>query len=155
MGRNRFVAHKTKRIDISDGDWIEVKEQLNIGETLDVEGAGLEISQAPGEREATYSVSRPGDAAIVRVSVWLTGWSLRNAKGDNVPVSKAAVGQLDKDTFGEIRRALDVHIKAVSALHTDDDPDAKPDKPVVADPVIEAVAEGVTVSVPEAQVSKN
>ncbi len=125
MGRNRFVEHKTKRIGISDGDWIEVKEQLNIGEHLDVEGAGLEIKQAPGEREATYSVSNPGDAAIVRVAVWLTAWSLCDDKGDSVLISRAAVSRLDEDTFGEIRRALDKHVKAVSALHSDDEPDGE------------------------------
>ena len=38
MGRNRFVPRKTKRIDISDGDWIDVKEQLNIAELMNYFG---------------------------------------------------------------------------------------------------------------------
>lgn len=111
MGKNRFVVRKTKRIDISDGDWIEVKEQLNIGELLEVEGAGIEISKRPGETEATYKFTRPGHAAVTRLAIWLTGWSLCDSAGKKVVLSRDGVGRLDEDTFGEIREALDKHEK--------------------------------------------
>lgn len=115
MGRNRFVPRKTKRIEISDGDWLDIKEQLNIGEQLDVEGAGIEISQQPGDREATYRMSRPGDAAITRVAVWLAGWSLCDILGNKVVLSRDAVGRLDAKTFDEIRQAIDKHIEDTKA----------------------------------------
>ena len=111
MGRDRFVSGKTKRIDISDGDWIDVKEELNIGEMLDVEGAGIEISQRPGDNEATYKFSRPGDSAVMRVAVWLAGWSLCDAASNKVVLSRDSVRRLDEGTFSEIRKVIDKHIE--------------------------------------------
>ncbi len=111
MGRNRFVVQRKKRIDISDGDWIDVKEELNIGDQLDVEGAGMELSQRPGDNAATYKFAKPGDSAVMRVAIWLADWSLCDALGDKVILSREAVRRLDEKTFDEIRKAIDEHIK--------------------------------------------
>lgn len=111
MGRNRFVVEKKKRIDVSDGDWIDVKQELNIGDQLDVEGAGMELSQRPGDNAATYKFAKPGDAAVMRVAIWLADWSLCNAMGEKVILSRDAVRRLDGKTFEEIRNAVDKHIE--------------------------------------------
>ena len=119
MGRNRFVPVKKKRIDISDGDWIDAKEQLNIGEQLDVEGAGIEVEQR-GDRDAVWKLSSAREAAVARVATWLADWSLCDGAGKKVILSRNAVGRLDAETFGEIRDALDTHIKSMGSVGVDE-----------------------------------
>lgn len=103
MGRNRFVQPESKRIDLSDGDWIEVKKELTIGEEKTLQACGIKRTLT-----APPSVDWP-EYHIGRVAVWLTGWSFRGPDDKPVPLSVAAIRSLDAETFGEITDALTKH----------------------------------------------
>jgi hypothetical protein len=102
VGRNRFVEPRTVRLPLTDGDWIEVKDELTVGETKTYEASGLGAGGAIDW--PTYY--------IARVCVYLQDWSLRDAQDKPVDVSREAVSALDTDTFTEIENAISAHRKA-------------------------------------------
>lgn len=114
MGRNRFVDdQETVRVDISDGDWIELKARLSFYDQNRLTGAGLQGMKADdGEQEMT--INWP-DFNRTRIATWLVGWSFRDAKGKAMPVNRANIDRLDSDTAEEILAAIEAHATALEA----------------------------------------
>lgn len=111
MGKNRFVtAEEPLRLPLSDGDWVEVKPRLSYGEQQRLNSAVLRsVRGERGDNEVGIDYARFN---ILRLETWLVEWSLRDTKDKPVPVSRAAIENLDPDTAEEIDRALAEHIEA-------------------------------------------
>ena len=115
MGKNRFVDPRTVRIDLSDGDWIEVKARLAYGEqqrmlgaviggvSLDDSAAGINLQNVPINLEKF---------SVARLSAWIVDWSFTR-DGKRVEVTGDAIAALDPDTATEIDAALKAHIEAI------------------------------------------
>jgi hypothetical protein len=120
MARDRIVEPESVRLPISDGDYIDVKKQLNHGEHDDY-WARVAPFQTVGEpmRMETRQV-RTG-----KLLVYLLGWSLTH-KGAPIPMSPempesarlATINSLDQDTFIELYLAVDAHEDRVQAERT-------------------------------------
>lgn len=106
MARNRFVTSETVRLDLSDGDWIEVKRRLRYGEQQALAFAAM-TGRKPGD-EVTMDMARFN---VARLNTWLVDWSFRGADDKPVPFSPAAVDALDAATAEEIHAALDRHME--------------------------------------------
>lgn len=108
--RCRFVTPKVVRLPLSDGDWIEVKERLTVGEERDA------FQQVVGE-VSPEGWRRPNVAmlGVAEIVAYLVDWSLRDALDKPVAVNLDAVRSLDKDTFKEIEQAVTAHIEAMDA----------------------------------------
>ena len=52
MGKNRFVTPDTARVELSDGDWIEIKERLTYGEQQRLAGGALTRMSGSGDGAA-------------------------------------------------------------------------------------------------------
>jgi len=104
MPRNRFIEPEIVRLFLSDGDWIEVKRELNIGEhkRLDAAGVRYQLFGPPIVDWEAYHIGR--------AAVWLTAWSFRNAEDRPVELTIDAIRALDQETFNEIQTALTAHI---------------------------------------------
>jgi hypothetical protein len=111
----------TVRLDLSDGQWIEVKREISYGERerlnasalgkLSVNrggGGSVEAGSEVGLDLATYNVER--------IVVWVAAWSLKYPDGRPVRVSRDAVRALRPERAQEIQQALDRHIEAMEAL---------------------------------------
>lgn len=109
MARNRFVKPQTVRLELSDGDWIEVKKELNAGEYRRVFGRLVKDMRA-GERAQLD----PEQVGLTKVVEYLVAWSLED-NGKPVEVTEGAINSLDAQTFGEIVKAIDAHEAAVDA----------------------------------------
>jgi hypothetical protein len=108
MTRDRFVSANTVRLELSDGDWIEVKERLTYGERSKLSAASFRSGHL-----GTDTVELDFEAyAVEKLATWLVDWSFTRA-GKSVPVSKAAIRALDPETADEIETALNVHIEAL------------------------------------------
>lgn len=115
MGRNRVAAQEVDRIPLSDGDWVELKRDLNAGDLKKLEDAGL----APPVRLADGSITRPIDwerYEFERAAIFLVDWSFRGPddkplalKGANGQVSIATLKVLDIESFDEINAAVFRH----------------------------------------------
>jgi hypothetical protein len=114
MARNRFVQPATKTLELSDGDWVEVKERLTYGEQQTLAGGALgrATGMFEGKPEVALDMAR---YQIKRFAIWIVDWSFTDAKGKRVPVSEDAIANLDPDTAQEIDDALTDYIEAMDA----------------------------------------
>lgn len=108
-----FVVPKLDRLSLSGGRWIDVKHRLNAGERRRVFGRMVK-DMGVGIR-TTYN---PEMVGITRLVEYLVNWSLADDLGRAVPVSEAAIDNLDPDLYSEISTALDAHEEKVEAERT-------------------------------------
>jgi hypothetical protein len=113
MGKNRFVVPDTARVELSDGDWIEIKERLTYGEQQRLAGGALTRMSGTGDGAAIdLDFERYN---LLRMETWLVDWSFVGANGKPVKLSRAAIAALDPDTAAEIDAALTKHIEEIEA----------------------------------------
>lgn len=112
MGRNRFASHGTKRIELADGDWIEVKTGLTAGEQRVQDQLALVPVVVDGLVHERIDWSK---YEFLRTDLWITSWSLtrQTADGKEVPVLKsvATLQAMESEDFDEINEAVYAHIK--------------------------------------------
>jgi hypothetical protein len=107
MARCRFVEPKLARLPLSDGEWIEVKDVLNVGEWFDMFAT---LGEAKMRR----------DLVRAQILAYVVGWSLRDASGQPVPFSGEALAHLDLETYKEIDEAVGAHINAQEAAKVEE-----------------------------------
>lgn len=118
MARNPFVKPETTRLDLAEGDWIDVKKFLTSGEDARMSGAGLRQMQQGEGGKATFILDfeRLG---LSQIEAYVVGWSFVDEKGRGVPVTPQNISALSKEAAKEIGDAIDAHIKAMKGEQTD------------------------------------
>lgn len=99
MSRCRVVQPEVVRLSLSEGDYLDVQQELNAGQYVELLGALMD--------------RKPFAKAIA----YLVGWSLIGLNGQPLPYDvdlpeetrRATLGALDKATMREISAALDKH----------------------------------------------
>jgi len=107
MGRCRVVQPEVVRLPLSDGDYLDVKKELNAGEYFD-------LITALGERKP-----------FSKIVQYVVGWSLTGLAGTPIPYAlemdeharRDTVRALDKPTLRELIAAVDKHEAAEEAAH--------------------------------------
>ena len=108
MPKLRFITPATARLDLSDGDWVEIKEQINYGEAQRLSGAMLRtVKTAAGDNEVGVDFAR---YAVLKLQTWLVDWSFRDEADKPVPLSPAAIENLDPEAAEAINDAIDTHL---------------------------------------------
>jgi len=108
MPKLRFITPATARLDLSDGDWVEIKEQINYGEAQRLSGAMLRtVKTAAGDNEVGVDFAR---YAVLKLQTWLVDWSFRDEADKPVPLSPAAIENLDPEAAEAINDAIDKHL---------------------------------------------
>lgn len=110
MGRSRFVQPDIVRLNLSDGDYIDIKKELNAGESRRV-FARLVKDMRAGEKISL----EPEQVGLTKIAEYLVGWSFTDQQGRPVEVSEGAIQNLDMDSYVEIREAIDAHEVTVEA----------------------------------------
>jgi hypothetical protein len=114
----RFAKPSTKTIDLPDGEWIEVREELSVGEQRKAYTAAVKGSTKTEEGTRTeYDAQKLSFALVVG---YLVDWSARDGNGKPVDIStlpkrQAAVEALDAESFAVLEAAIEAHIEAVTA----------------------------------------
>jgi hypothetical protein len=116
LSESRIVRPDTKRLDISGGDWLLVKQRLNAGEQRrayariyrDAGGGRLQVD--------------PLQTGIALVLSYLLDWSLLDEAGKPIAIMDAddetklaALDAIDYDSFVEIKDAIEAHQNANEA----------------------------------------
>jgi hypothetical protein len=104
MARNRFVTPHVIRLPLSDGDWIDVKQELNAGEERAIFADAVKNMVAGQKTELD-----PEQVGKTKLIHYIVGWSFVDANGTPVPFSAAALSNLDTETYIEIVDAVDAH----------------------------------------------
>lgn len=110
MSRCRFVQPELTRLSLSQGDFIDVKKQLNAGEQRRVFGRMVR-DMTPGEK-VTLDPEQVGRTKLVE---YIVGWSFTGADGQPVPFSESALDNLNTETYAELIKAIDAHETAQEA----------------------------------------
>lgn len=112
---SRFELPDTKRIDISQGDWLLVKKRLTAGEQRRI-FARIVKTQKAGEKIELD----PVQASLAQMTEYLLDWSLTDHAGKPVIIRQqppdvvaAALDSLDIDSFNEIFQAITAHEAAM------------------------------------------
>jgi hypothetical protein len=105
----RFVTPDTRRLELSEGDWIEVKEQLTYAEQQRLSGAMLRtVKTAAGDNEMGVDFAR---YAVLRLQMYLTDWSFKGEDDKPVALSPAAIENLSQEAAEEINGAIDTYLQ--------------------------------------------
>ena len=104
MARCRFVQPEVDRLQLSDGDYVDIKRELSAGEQNDLLGDLIEDYTA-GEKVKL----KPKEVARARLRAYIVGWSFTDPDGRPVPVSASSIYNIDQDTQAEIVAAIDAH----------------------------------------------
>jgi hypothetical protein len=102
--RNRFVQPETIRLDLSDGDYIIIKKELNAGEQRRVFSGFVKDA-----RSGEAWVVDPEKVGLTKMLGYLISWSFVDADGKPVDVSESAIKGLDMASFKEVKDAIDAH----------------------------------------------
>lgn len=115
MAKSWFVQPETVRIDLEDGQWIEVKKRLTAGE--DRLRMTSVISEVRQDGRYTPDPTMVGKANVM---AYLVDWSLRDNAGKKVAIEKdaqklAAMDALSPEAFKVISDAINAHEDAMEA----------------------------------------
>lgn len=111
MGRNRLVYPEEVRLPLSDGDYIDVKKQLNAGEYRKV------LYDQFKDTEGDKVVLDHSKVGMVKLLAYLLGWSFVGRNNDPIPyrldqpeeIRRATIDSLDQDTYRELIAAINAH----------------------------------------------
>jgi hypothetical protein len=109
MPRCRVVQPDVVKLPLSEGDWLEVKKQLNFG---DHTRAAIKLygrTLADGSREPDIET-----LGMSMEMAYIVAWSFRDADDKPIPVSFSALESFDRETVREIEAAVSTHAAAVT-----------------------------------------
>jgi hypothetical protein len=108
--RSRVVIPETRRIDISDGDWILVRKRLTHGETQEAFKRRY-LSGVDGKLHVD-----PIQIGHAQIIAYLVDWSLTTPDGDVIAIKghpadyvEGALNSFDDETVAEILGAIRQH----------------------------------------------
>ena len=128
--RNRIVQPKTVRVEISDGDWLDIKKELNAGEEKEmfaqsIKQMGGEMDQdAKADDKVEMRIDMdPVGLSFAKVEAYLVAWSFEDDEVDDsgkptgnrvaVELTPEAIRLIDEGSFQEIEKAIDKHREAL------------------------------------------
>lgn len=108
MPRPRTISAKNrpyKHVELSDGDWINLKQKLNYGEASELYDAtyrsGLGVSGRTTQREVRMS-----EFNIQRIFIYTLAWSFIDDENKPLPLTVESIRSLDTETTEEIHAAI-------------------------------------------------
>lgn len=112
-----FVIPSTVRIELSDGDWIEVKRELTAGELKAMRSSSFTYMQgtASDNADVANDVKLGVDwrkLGLAKVLAYVVDWNAKDAQGRPVPFSREAVESLSLTDFERLENAIAAHEKA-------------------------------------------
>jgi hypothetical protein len=117
VSKRRFIQPGTTRLDLSEGDWIEVKTELDYGEQQQLRIASMQPLAL--ERDMSLeNLQIQLNPFLLRqklIELYLTDWSFRDEEDRPVPLSRTTLLSLDPETVDEMEAAINAHAAAVKA----------------------------------------
>jgi len=114
MARNRFVVPNTVRVELTDGDWVELKDRLTYGEQQRLASSALTRMTNSGGEDAGIELDFEKHS-LMRMETWLVDWSFVGLNGKPVSITRAAIAALDPETAAEIDAAITKHVEEIEA----------------------------------------
>lgn len=104
----RFVQPEIVRLELSEGDWLEVRKELSTGEARRAMAKTIKSMRADGRIEPDLEM-----LGRAEIAAFIVDWSFVDATDKRVPFTDAALDNLTQDAYAEIETAVRAHIAAV------------------------------------------
>ena len=121
-----FVTPSTVKLDLGDGDWLEVKQELTAGELKAMrtasftymagkadDGNGAKRTDADGADDVKVGVDWR-TLSVARLMAYVVDWNAKDGQGRPVAWSRNAVEQLSMADFERLEKALNEHEKLIA-----------------------------------------
>lgn len=108
MPRCPIVRPEVVRVPLTDGDFLDLKKQLNTGEYRSMLTAQFKDVQA-GSR-AVINLEQMG---LSKVLAYVVGWSFVDLEGKPLPFSVDTLNACEPDVFTDILAAVEAHEAAI------------------------------------------
>lgn len=108
MPRSRAVSAKNrpfKHVELTDGDWINLKRKLNYGEASDLYDATYRSSVGGAEMVTAREV-KMSTFNVQRIMLYTLDWSFIDDENKSLPISVESIRALDTETTLEIHNAI-------------------------------------------------
>ena len=106
----RVRPPETKRLKISNDDWLEVKKHLTAGESRAMYARMFKYNEDGSRHVDTARVG------ISKVTAYLLDWSFQDADGKVMPIAgqppdvvESYLDAIDPDSFKEVKEAIETH----------------------------------------------
>ena len=120
---NRMRRPATDRLELSEGDYLVVKQDLTAGEYRDLMRASTKPVTVTAAGTPPQMELDPIAAGVAMVQAYLLDWSFTDADGRKILIAdqpaavvKAALDHIDSDAYMEVQRAIQDHQAARAAL---------------------------------------
>ena len=121
MPRSRAVGaarRPFKHVELDEGDWIDLKQKLDYGESSDLYDATYRSNVGTGDRSTTREV-RMTRFNIDRILIYTMRWSFIDDEQKPIPLSADGVRSLDFETSEAIHKAInDIEAENARASET-------------------------------------
>lgn len=109
-----FVAPETVRLDLPEGEWIEVKKELTKGERDKINAMLIKEVRQDGRMTPDFEMMSKAE-----VLGYLVDWSLKNGD-EKIPVETdadrlSAINNMTEDGFDYISKAVKTHVEKLEA----------------------------------------
>jgi len=117
MRHKYFVDSEVDRIDLGDGEWVEIKSKLSIGDQdkLSEMMMTIEVDTAPANRserrrrkdsgQSNYNATfKPSTSALLQVSI--VDWSFTYESGEKVPLTPEMVNRMDAKLANQLEEEI-------------------------------------------------
>jgi hypothetical protein len=92
MSKNRFVVPSTVKAELSEGDWIELKEWLTYGEQQRLASSALSrMTNAGADAGIDLDFEKH---SLMRMETWVVDWSFVGPNGKPVEITRRAISAL-------------------------------------------------------------
>jgi hypothetical protein len=115
MSRSRIVPPATTRLELTEGDWVDVKAALNYGDAVAARAMLVKEIRLDGRVTPDFQL-----VEVAQVLAYLVDWSFIDAAGKKIPIETAeqkrsALFALDEATVRELTAAIGAHAERVEA----------------------------------------
>lgn len=104
-----FVEPSTVTLDLGDGFWVEVKKELTVRESAEVQASLVKTVQASGKVEPDFQQLWKANTCA-----YIVDWNLEQ-KGKKVAFSTSAVDNMSRAGWDRVQAAVQAHIEAMEA----------------------------------------
>ena len=100
------------RLDLPGGQWIDVKDRLQVKDKRDVHTFSVDGVSSDGKTYRFNVVKHQIATAAVRITGWSLPATYPNGKRSTTADKIAVIEELDEDTFDAMTTAISAHTKA-------------------------------------------
>jgi len=112
----RVRRPSTDRLELTEGDFLIVKQDLTAGEYRDLIRAATRPVTVTGDKATPALELDPIAAGFATVLAYLLDWSFTDADGRKIPIAdqpvavvRAALDNIDSDAYMEVQKAIQDH----------------------------------------------